>query len=322
MSSSSLEEVRTTTGTSLVRGSARIRFSTSIPSSLGSLRSSRTTAGIAGGSRPAYLPVPNRKSSASWPSLAMATSLAMFAFLSARSVSSSSFGLSSTSRIILSIVFLPAPSAAPSVEFCGGRLERPVRQEARHRLGRHRCGEQISLPLLATVRAQEFQLLRSLDSLGDHPQSERTRERNHRLSDRRIVPGLVDPVHERTVDLQAVDRQPRQIAQARIACAEIVHGDLHAERFQAIQDVGRLLPILDQDALGELELKTPGLKLGRAQGALHGLDETGAAELPRGNVYREAQRGVARLVPGLDLATTLDDSELAQRVDQVGVLGD
>src|SRR5712692_3952464 len=317
MSSSSLEEVRTTTGISLVRGSARIRCSTSIPSSLGSFRSSRTTAGIAGGSRPAYLPVPKRKSIASWPSLAMATSLAMFAFLSARSVSSSSFGLSSTSRIIFSIVFLPAPSAAPSAEFRGGRFQRAGRQKAYHRLGRDGGGKEVSLPLLATVRAQELQLLRSLDSLCDHPQPERMRERNHRLGDRRIVPGLVHPVHERAVDLQAVDRQPRQIAQARIACAEIVHGDLHTERFQAIQDVGRLLPILDQDALGELELKTPGLKLGRAQGALHGLDEARAAELPRGNVYREAQRGVARLVPGLDLTTTLDDGELAQRVDQV-----
>src|SRR5882672_7076188 len=260
-----------------------------MPSSLGSLRSSRTTAGIVVGSRPAYLPSPNRKSSASWPSLATKTSLAMFAFLSARSVSSSSFGLSSTSRMIFSIVFLPAPSAAPSVEFRGGRLQRPGRQKAHHRLGRDRSGEEVSLPLLATMRAQEFQLLRSLDSLGDHPQSERMRERNHRLSDRRIVPGLVHPVHERAVDLQAVDRQPRQITQARIACAEIVHGDLHAERFQAIQDVGCLLPILDQDALGELELQAAGLELGRAHGALHGLDEAGAAELPRGNVYRSEE---------------------------------
>src|SRR5437867_338990 len=104
MSSSSLEEVRTTTGTSLVRGSARIRCSTSIPSSLGSLRSSSTTAGIVGGSRPACRPVPKRKSTASWPSLATTTLLAMFAFRSARSVSSSSFGLSSTSKIVFSII--------------------------------------------------------------------------------------------------------------------------------------------------------------------------------------------------------------------------
>src|SRR5882672_4142520 len=322
MSSSSLDDVSTTTGMSLVRGSARIRCSTSMPSSLGSLRSSRTTAGIVDGSRPACGPVPNRKSTASWPSLATKTLLAILAFRSARSVSSSSFGLSSTSMIVFSIIVSPASPPALSVEFRGGRLQRPGRQKAHYRLGRDGGGKEVSLPLLATVRAQEFQLLRSLDSLGDHPQSERMRERNHRLGDRRIVPGLVDSDHERAVDLQAVDRQPRQIAQARIARAEIVHGDLHAEGFQAIQDLGRLLPILDQDALGELELQTPGLELGGAHGALHGLDEAGAAELPRGNVYGEAQPGVARLVPGLDLATALDDGELAERVDQIGVLGD
>src|SRR5882672_5774556 len=104
MSSSSLEEVRTTTGISRVRGSARSRWSTSMPLSLGSLRSSRTTAGKACGSRPACLPVENRKSRASCPSLATNTSLAMFALRSARRVRSSSSWLSSTSRIVFSIV--------------------------------------------------------------------------------------------------------------------------------------------------------------------------------------------------------------------------
>src|ERR1044072_8491235 len=53
MSSASLEDVRTTTGMAFVRGSARMRLSTSNPLSLGSLRSSMTTAGICAGSRPA-----------------------------------------------------------------------------------------------------------------------------------------------------------------------------------------------------------------------------------------------------------------------------
>src|SRR5205809_3830951 len=132
MSSSSLDEVRTTTGTSLVRGSARIRCSTSIPSSLGSLRSSRTTAGSVCGSRPACGPVPNSKSTASWPSRATTTLLAMLAFRSARKVSSSSFGLSSTSMIIFSIIASTAPGA-PSVEFPGGRLDRAGREELGHR---------------------------------------------------------------------------------------------------------------------------------------------------------------------------------------------
>src|SRR5437899_4799152 len=214
MSSSSLDEVRTTTGMSLVRGSARIRCSTSMPSSLGSLRSSRTTAGIVGGSRPACWPAPKRKSTASWPALATVTVLAMLAFRSARSVSSSSFGLSSTSMIVFSIIVSQALPAAPSVEFPGGRLEQADRQELRHRLGMNSGGKEIPLRLIATVHAQEFKLLHGLDSLGDHPHSERMRERDHRLGDRRVLPVPVGLAHERSVDLKAIDRQAREVAQA------------------------------------------------------------------------------------------------------------
>src|SRR5213592_3405380 len=181
MSSSSLDDVRITTGISLVRGSARIRCSTSMPSSLGSLRSSSTTAGVTGGSRPACLPVPNRKSTASWPSLATITLLAMLAFRSARRVSSSSFGLSSTSMIVFSIIASKAPRAAPSVEFPGGRLDRAGREELGHRPGVNSGGKEVPLRLIAAVHAQEFQLLHGLDPLRDHPHAERVRERDHRL---------------------------------------------------------------------------------------------------------------------------------------------
>ena len=41
------------------------------------------------------------------------------------------------------------------------------------------------------------------------------------------------PVDERAVDLHRVDRQPRDVAQGRIAGAEVVHGDVDT---QAAQD--------------------------------------------------------------------------------------
>src|SRR5258708_1301112 len=230
MSSSSLEEVRTTTGINWVRGSARMRFRTSIPLSFGSFRSSRTSAGIGTGLRSACLPVENRKSSASVPSRATKTSLAILALRSARSVSSSSSGLSSTSMMIFSIIASPA-QPVPSFEFRGGlfvRLKRPCRQELRHRLGIDRRGEEIPLALVAAVRAQEFQLLPGPDPLAHHPHPNRIRERDDRLRDRRVVPFLVHPADERAVDLEAVDRQPRQIGEARIAPAEVGHRDLHA----------------------------------------------------------------------------------------------
>src|SRR6266699_2839056 len=311
MSSSSHDDVRTTTGISLVRGSARIRCSTSMPLSLGSLRSSRTTAGILGGSRPACWPVPKRKSTASWPSLATKTSFAMLALRSARRVSSSSFALSSTSRIVFSIIVSPAPQATPSVEFRGGRLERACRQKLRHRLGVNGGGKEIPLGLITTVHAQEFQLFHGLDSFRDHPHPERMRERDHRLRDRRVVPVLVGLAHERAVDLQAIDRQPREIAQVRITRTEVVHGDLHAQPFQISEDGDRPLAALDQHAFGELELEIVRLELRCAQGALDSLRETGTAELLRRNVDGEPQRSEPGLAPDPDLAAALGEGEFS-----------
>src|SRR5882762_4181882 len=311
MSSSSLEDVRTTTGTSLVRGSARIRCSTSIPLSLGSLRSSRITAGVVGGSRPACGPVPNRKSTASWPSLATITLLAMLALRSARSVSSSSFALSSTSMIVFSIS--PPLRRAPSVEFPCGRLDRAGSQELRHRLGMNGGGKEIPLRLIATVHAQEFQLLHGLDSLGYHPHPERMRERDHRLGDRRVLPVPVGLAHERAVDLKAIDRQAREVAQARIACSEIVDGDLHSQLLQAVEDGDGPVAALDQHALGELELEIARLEASRAQGALDGLHETGTAELPRRDVHGEPQLGERGVAPGADLPAALGEREFPER---------
>src|SRR5437762_13169275 len=70
------------------------------------------------------------------------TLLAMLAFRSARSVSSSSFGLSSTSMIVFSII--PPRRRAPSVEFPGRRPDRACRQELRHRPGVNGGGKEVA----------------------------------------------------------------------------------------------------------------------------------------------------------------------------------
>src|SRR6267142_1203311 len=228
MSSSSLEEVRITVGISRVRGSARSRLSTSRPESFGSLRSSRITAGVRATSRPACAPSPKRKSSASAPSRATTTSFAIFAWRSARVVSSSSSGLSSTSRIILSDM------DPPSLQYVGKRIRG--------------CGlgEQIPLAFVAVVAAQELELLGGLDALGEHAQAQRVAHADDPLREAH---------DERAVDLQAVDRQAGEIRKARVAGAEVVHRDLHAERFQLAQQAQRVLAVVDQRAFGELQLE-------------------------------------------------------------------
>src|ERR1700730_17420380 len=98
-SRSSLEEVSTTTGIAQVRGSLLMRLRTSWPSSRGSFKSSRMSFGLAGIFWPASDAVPNRNSRASTPSRATCTVFARLAVLKACSVSLTSLGLSSTSRI-------------------------------------------------------------------------------------------------------------------------------------------------------------------------------------------------------------------------------
>src|SRR5690242_11471773 len=116
------------------------------------------------------------------------------------------------------------------------------------------------------------------------------RKPDNGLRDRCVVPSLVALADERTVYLEAVDRQPQEIGEARIAGAEIVHRDLHVQLLHALEYGDGLLPALDQHALGELELEIAGFGPGRAQRALDGLDEARAAELLRGDVHREPER--------------------------------
>src|SRR5713226_10052427 len=101
-----------TTGRSRVRSSARMRCSTSIPLTFGSLRSSNTTAGRSCSAGP--LPsVPKRMSSACAPSCATTTSLVMLSLLSARIVRAASSGLSSTSRIFPGFTRASRPAGGP-----------------------------------------------------------------------------------------------------------------------------------------------------------------------------------------------------------------
>src|SRR5258706_5803082 len=131
-------------------------------------------------------------------------SLAILACRSARVVSSSSSSLSSTSKISFSAMSDSFPLGAP------GKSHGP--EQPRGLLGRARLCEQISLPLVALVLAEEAGLLLGFHALGEHPHAEHMAERDDGLGDRRIAASLAELGDERPVDLQAVDRQSGEVA--------------------------------------------------------------------------------------------------------------
>src|SRR6266567_967115 len=91
------------------------------------------------------------------------------------------------------------------------------------RFGFERFREQEPLPEFASDGDEALALRRGLDSLRDHHEAEMLRQVNDRAHDLQIGAARTHAVHEGLVDLDALQGEARQIAQGRIARAEIVH---------------------------------------------------------------------------------------------------
>ena len=73
------------------------------------------------------------------------------------------------------------------------------------------------------------------------------------VDDRRVLGILAEPVDEGPVDLQHVDGEPLQVAERRVAGAEVVDGQLDAERAQVLQHLEPGRRVGHQRGLGDLE---------------------------------------------------------------------
>ena len=89
-------------------------------------------------------------------------------------------------------------------------------------LGRHRAGEVEALGQPAAQPAQLADVVDGLDPLGHHVERQRPGHRDDRLGDRGVARLRAEPVDERAVDLEHVERQAGQVAERRVAGAEVV----------------------------------------------------------------------------------------------------
>ena len=103
-----------------------------------------------------------------------------------------------------------------------------------------------------------------LDPLGDDRQTRSERPRSRIAPQRAPSPSGVELVDERLGDLQRVERELLQVLQRRVAGAEVVDRDPHAERLAARAAAPRSrLTSRHQHALGDLEHQ-PARRSGRA----------------------------------------------------------
>src|SRR5258706_7653796 len=95
---------------------------------------------------------------------------------------------------------------------------------------------------------------------------------------------------ERTVDLEGVDRQFREVPKRRITRAEIVDRDLQPH----LPDRGQFLHVFfyvpHDEAFGDFKIELTPFASRFLDGAAHGLDKTPLPQLNRRHVDRDARR--------------------------------
>ncbi len=181
----------------------------------------------------------------------------------------------------------------------------------------HGLGEQKALHLVAAGKAQQHPLLVGLDAFGQHLHAERVAERDDRLDDGAGIARRAQRGDEGAVDFEPVEREFLQIAQARIAGAEIVERGRDAKRAQGFELGLGFLRIVDQDAFGHFEHEARCRHAGFGDQRADQIDQTATAHLHRRQVDRHEQVRPARAV-----GQRAPQHDLAEPVHQPALLGE
>src|SRR5947199_98672 len=97
-----------------------------------------------------------------------------------------------------------------------------------------------------------------LAALGDHVHLQAVGHRDDRARDGNVVLGMRQVAHEAPVHLEVVDRKELEVAERRIAGAEVVDGEVHPHRAQIAHELHRLVRIPHHHAFGDFELEDAG----------------------------------------------------------------
>ena len=178
-----------------------------------------------------------------------------------------------------------------------------------------------ALRIVVAGGRQELRVPFGLDALGHQLQAQRMRHLRGGLDDDAIV-GVVAHAHdERLVELERVHRQVAQVAERRIAGAEIVDGDEHAELVDFLDHAQRARRVEHHRALGDLELERGGEHAGSFEQLAQVRRESGVLQQARGEIHGDAHVHAA-IAPGADLRQRAAQRPFGERADQVGGLGD
>ena len=185
------------------------------------------------------------------------------------------------------------------------------------RLGRPRLCEQKALHLVAAGEPQQHPLLVGLDAFRQHFHAERVAERDDRLDDGAGMAGRAQRADEGAIDLDLAEREFLQVAQARIAGAEIVERDADAERAQRFEPLQGLLRVVDQNPFGHFENDARRRDAAFGNDGGDQIDQLAVADLDRRQVHRHGQ-----VRPAYAIGQRAAQHEFAELGHQAALLGE
>ena len=140
-------------------------------------------------------------------------------------------------------------------------------QELSEVLRRPRPAKQKALEHIAFELLQKGELRLGLHAFRDDSDVQTVRHRDHGLHDRGVVGIARDVTHEGLIDFDVLHRKALEVSEARVAGAEIVDRDAHAELVRRHHHIDDAFALMHQGALGDLQLERVGRQAALAQGA-------------------------------------------------------
>src|SRR5215469_2796320 len=186
----------------------------------------------------------------------------------------------------------------------------------------HRLAEEVPLALRASESGQEFDLIRSLNAFSDKVEAETLRQSDDRSRDDARVFVVRDLADERSVDLEAVDRECADAPERAVTGTEVVELDAHAGRLEFRHYVERLQIVVHEQALGDLHAQPIGTDAGDDERVRYFVDELEAPELPGRDVDADVDLLQALGLPLGEIETCALQDPASDRNDEPGLFSD
>src|SRR6267143_2103176 len=163
------------------------------------------------------------------------------------------------------------------------------------------AAEEVALSFCTVLGLKECELFPRFDALGNHASLEALANVNYGAEECSVIWIDRDLVDKGLVYFQGFNGKLPEIAEARVAGAEVIHGEVYSHNFEPLKYGGAGFGMLHKDAFGELELEIARFQASFPEYCANTFEKILAAELDGRNIDSNRNGRQTRVLPGASL---------------------